>query len=117
MKKAPVVAVKSAEEIAADAKEAETVLVVLKALVALSDGDISDIKPSPHGKGDCETTWVIVSDAWYVSAEHEKERFAESNGGAVKLTTNGEAALVHFYDAYDKVLAKEKVFGGYDIKR
>lgn len=110
--KAENVAKKKAEKAAA----AESVREALKALVDLSGGVVSDIMPSPHGKGDWETTHVIVSDAWYDSADHEKERFADSVGGAVKLATNGEAKLVHFYDAYGKVLAKEKAFGGYDIK-
>jgi len=155
--KAPVVAVKSAEEIAKEAedakriaeiakeneakaaeaaaadakakaeaaatkkadaaKAAESVRGALKGLVELSGGVVVDIKPSPYGDGSFETSWVIVSDAWYDSAEHEKERFAETIGNAVKLATNGEAKLVHFYDAYDKELASEKVFGGYKIKR
>lgn len=140
VEKAPVeVAAPSAEEIAAkekadaeaakakaeaDAKKAaekakvdEDVRAMLKSLVDGSGGVVTDIKPSPYGQGDWSTTWVIVSDAWYDSAEHEKERFAETVGDAVRFATNGEAMLVHFYDAYDKELAKERAFGGYKIER
>ena len=106
---------------AADAKtKADADIAVeesLQAIIDLSNGVVIDIIPSPYGSDDWMTTWVIVSDAWYNSADHEKERFAESVGNAVKFALNGEASLVHFYDSYDKELAKEKILGGYKIKR
>lgn len=89
----------------------------LQAIVDMPDSVVLDIKPSPYGDGSWETIWVVVSDAWYNSAEHEKERFAETVGDAVRFATNGEAMFVHFYDTYDKELAKEKVMGGYKIIR
>ena len=95
----------------AEAKES------LQAIIDLSEGVVIDIKPSPYGTGDWSTTWVVVSDAWYDSPEHEQERFAESVGAAVKMAIGEDALLVHFYDSYDKELAKEKVMGGYKLKR
>lgn len=111
--KAETDAKKKAEKAEADAVMLES----LQAIIDVSEGIVLDIKPSPYSNGDWATTWVVVSDAWYDSADHEKERFAESVGGAVKMVIGEDAALVHFYDAYDKELASEKIFGGYKIKR
>lgn len=92
-------------------------------LIELGDGLIVDIKPYMSGEG-WRMAKVIVSDAWYYSAEHEKERFAEQVGQAVqniiintKQVKDGSSVSVYFYDVYDKELASPKILGGYKIKR
>lgn len=90
-----------------------------------SKGVILDIRENPYSPEDSHMQWqVIVSDAWYNSQEHEKERFVETMGNTVEGIVrqvgyvNGTSnVIVNFLDSYGKVLAEERVvLGGYKIK-
>lgn len=90
-----------------------------------SKGVILDIRENPYASEDSHSQWqVIVSDAWYNSQEHEKERFAVTMGNTVEGIVrqvgyvDGESnVIVDFLDAYEKELAAERVIlGGYKIK-
>lgn len=90
----------------------------IEEIITTSEGIIIDIRPMGD---DWKIVDVIVSDDWYYSADHEKERFAEQVGGVVEqLVTNSELAdgviSVYFKDAYGKELAAPGVFGGYKIR-
>lgn len=65
-------------------------------------------------------TNVVVSDSWYYSPDHEKERFAEQVGATVKqLVINSgknDSTSVYFVDSYGKDIATPKIFGGYKLK-
>ena len=96
----------------------------LQLLIELSEGVVIDIRQSPYTSLGWQQVQVIVSDAWYESPEHEKERFAENVSGLVEaaiyqsgLVKTDQSILTDFIDSYDKELASEKVFGGYKIKR
>lgn len=96
----------------------------LQLLIELSEGVVIDIRQSPYTSLEWQQVQVIVSDAWYESPEHEKERFAENVSGLVEaaiyqsgLVKSDQSILTDFIDSYDKELASEKVFGGYKIKR
>lgn len=105
------------------AKLDELFIAALNELIEISDGVI--VKIQPHFKdGDWSSVAVTVSDAWYYSAEYEKERFAEQVGTMVEAIVKNAAKVssdkyvsVYFYDTYGKELASPKVFGGYKIKR
>ncbi len=93
----------------------------IQELISTSEGIITDIQPA-------DEAWniirVTISDAWYNSEDHEKERFAEQvsdtvqsivkNSGKVK---SDEIISVVLIDTYSKELATPKVLGGYKIKR
>lgn len=111
---------KLAEKANMEAKMNESLLL----LIELSEGVIIDIRQSPYSSLEWQQMQVVVSDAWYESPEHEKERFAESVSAAVEsaiyqsgIVKTDQSILTDFYDSYDKELASEKVFGGYKIKR
>lgn len=93
-------------------------------LIELSEGIIVEIKQNPYGMLDWQQMHVVVSDVWYSTPEHEKERFAESVSLMVENAIHesgvieaDQTILTHFVDTYGKELATEKVFGGYKIKR
>lgn len=93
-------------------------------IIEISEGNVITIRQSPYSASGWQQTQVMVSDAWYNTPEHEKERFAESVGTAVKVAIyesgiikTDKSILVDFIDQYDKELANEKLFGGYEIKR
>lgn len=88
----------------------------VQSIIELSDGVIISIEPNPFSD-DWEVVQVTVSDAWYNTPEHEKERFAETMGATIKASVFSEVTHVHFFDSYGKELATEKIFGGYKIKR
>ena len=94
-----------------------------KELIESSGGVVVGIKPYLQ-EGDWSTVAVTVSDVWYNSQEHEKERFAEQLQQTVStLVKNGgktdpdENVGVYFFDTYGKELATPKMFGGYKIKQ
>ncbi|WP_100406693.1 hypothetical protein [Bacillus solitudinis] len=89
-------------------------------MISLSEGIIVEIMPRLGGN-DWRLVDVIVSDNWYYSAPHEKERFAEQIGGLVQqiVLNSGKAEgsiSVYFKDTYNKELATPKMLGGYKIK-
>lgn len=98
-------------------------LEVLDEMIELSNGVIVHIQPH-FTDGDWSSVAVTVSDAWYNSQEHEKERFAEQirdtivtiikNAGKVE---QDKTVSVYFFDTYKKELASPKITGGYKIKR
>lgn len=90
-------------------------------LVDGSNGVIVSIRPSTS---DWKIIRVTVSDAWYYSPEHEKERFAQTFGDGIEkiikasgIIEKNEIVSVSFYDSYGKELATPKIMGGYKIKR
>lgn len=95
----------------------------MEELISLSNGIIVNMQPH-FNDGDWSSVAVTVSDAWYNSPEHEKERFAETMGDAVTTIIKNTGKVnadknitVYFYDTYQKELASPKVLGGYKIKR
>lgn len=67
---------------------------------------------------------VTVSDTWYHSPEHDKERFAEQVSNTIKTllissekVKSDDYISVYFYDTYGKELASPKLTGGYKIKK
>jgi len=112
---------RAAEKEATVAEDFETEIMLIR---AATEGVVVAIEKSPYGVDSWTQTWVTVSDAWYDSEPHVKERFADTIGAQVKASLyatgavkEGDSILVHFYDTHAKELAKEKIFGGYDIKR
>lgn len=92
-------------------------------MINISEGLIIDIKPL-YKENDWSMVKVIVNDAWYYSADHEKERFAEQIGDTVRqmvllsgVASKEDVVSVHFYDTYNKKLASPKILGGYKIER
>lgn len=88
-------------------------------MIAVSGGVVLDI--IPKSEDDWGIVYVFVSDAWYYSPEHEKERFAEQVGAAVEQVVKGAgktdgSVMVYFKDSYGKELASPKILGGYKIK-
>lgn len=95
----------------------------LNELIDSTDGILMGINPR-FEDNEWGAVHVTVSDAWYNSPEHEKERFAETVSDSIKniiynsgTMESGETILVYFFDAYDKELASPKMLGGYKIKR
>ncbi|CAH0347774.1 hypothetical protein [Bacillus sp. CECT 9360] len=95
-------------------------------LIKSSNGVIVGIIENPYAPEGTNDQWnVILSDAWYNSQEHEKERFAETVGGTVESFVKGaglvemeDSVIVDFVDTYNKALAEERIImGGYKIKR
>ncbi|MEH7122075.1 hypothetical protein V7127_02400 [Bacillus sp. JJ1773] len=90
-------------------------------IINTGNGLILDV--SPRYDNEWKMVNVVVSDTWYYSADHEKERFAETLGEIVQnlvinfSKTDENVVMVYFVDSYGKDLATPKVFGGYDIKR
>lgn len=117
-------------EAAAVAKKAkaagvdEAVATEIALIKELTEGIVIAVEKSPYSPDDWMITRVTVSDDWYDSEPHVKERLADQIGAQVKASlyaagavNQGDPILVHFYDINAKELAKEKVFGGYEIKR
>ncbi|QBK24966.1 hypothetical protein [Ureibacillus thermophilus] len=93
---------------------------VIAEMISVSEGVLIDIRPMSGD--DWGIVDVIVSDVWYYTPEHEKERFAESVGTAVEkvVINSGKAdgsVMVYFKDGYGKELATPKILGGYKIQR
>lgn len=92
----------------------------IKSLIKSSKGIIVDVTPRYGERWDMVN--VVVSDVWYNSQDYEKERFAETVGGAVeKLVIDAgldkDTVSVFFVDTYGKDLATPKMLGGYDIEK
>lgn len=106
-------------ESAVKEKKAEQFTVAINEIINVSNGVIVDISPR-FNDGNWKLVNVVVSDAWYYSAEHEKERFAEQIGSTVEtIIKNAEIddyAGVYFVDTFGKTVAEPKVLGGYKIK-
>ncbi|QEK12630.1 hypothetical protein FQB35_09985 [Crassaminicella thermophila] len=95
----------------------------LNSMIEKSNGVIISIQPYLKDK-DWSTVAVTVSDSWYSSPEHEKERFAEQIATTIEqLIHNCEqvekdkSVQVYYFDSYQKELASPKILGGYEIKR
>lgn len=92
-------------------------------IVKLSEGLVITIKKKPHSQ-DSSVMWdVVMSDAWYTLPEYQKQRLAESVGGAIEkvikdsgVVGEDSPVLVELVDSYDKPLADETIWGGYKIK-
>lgn len=87
-------------------------------IISVGEGIILSISPRYDN---WEIVNIIISDDWYYSPEHEKERFVEQVGGAVEnIILSSEKASgsvnVYFVDTFGKDLATPKMFGGYKIK-
>jgi len=115
---------KEAEKVANKVSQEEQVNKAFQLIIEISEGNVIAIRQSPYSGLEWQQMQVLVSDAWYNTPEHEKERFAESVGTAVKVAIyesgiikTDKSILVDFVDQYDKELATEKLFGGYEIKR
>jgi hypothetical protein len=106
-------------EAAVKEKKAEQFTEALTEIINVSNGIIVDISPR-YDDGDWQLVNVVVSDSWYYSAEHEKERFAEQVGSTVEVIIKNEAisdsASVYFVDTFGKTVAEPKILGGYKIK-
>ena len=106
-------------ESAVKEKKAEQFTVAINEIINVSNGVIVDISPK-YNDDNWQLVNVVVSDAWYYSAEHEKERFAEQIGSTVEtIIKNAEIADyagVYFVDTFGKTVAEPKVLGGYKIK-
>lgn len=94
----------------------------MQELIDASNGIIVQISPSDISGW--KIPYVYVSDAWYYSAEHEKERFAEQVAATIQnilhntnMVDSDSSVSVYFYDTYGKELASPKMLGGYKIKR
>lgn|GEM_PF-1905129 len=92
-------------------------------LIDKSNGVIVDVSPR-HGDGSWKFVNVFISDDWYYSPEHEKERLAEQLGSTIQniIWNTGkvdetESVMVYLVDTYSKDLATPKILGGYKIKR
>ena len=93
----------------------------VNAVIENTNGVIVDIEKAFD---DWESVNVIVSDSWYYSAEHEKERFVKQVSDSVaNLLYNTEKVdsddyiQVYFVDTYGEILAEPKMFGGHEIKK
>ncbi|SER88730.1 hypothetical protein [Psychrobacillus sp. OK032] len=84
-------------------------------LIENSDGIITDVTVE---YGSYYKANVFVDETtWAVSSESEKESFATTVSTAIK-TVLDDTALVDIRSATNNdIVAEEKVFGGYDIKR
>ncbi|WP_155979455.1 hypothetical protein [Sporosarcina ureae] len=88
-------------------------------LKTMRDGIILDVRPRYDDWGSVN---VVVSESWYYSPEHEKERFVdqlgELVGNMVKNTGKYEDHVsVYFVDSYGADLTTPKVWGGWKIKK
>jgi len=106
-------------EAAVKEKKAEQLTEAITEVISVSNGIIVDISPR-YNDDDWKLVNVVISDSWYYSAEHEKERFAEEVGSTVEvIIENGgisDSASVYFVDTYGKTVAEPKILGGYKIK-
>lgn len=106
-------------ESAVKEKKAEQFKVALNEIIEVGGGIIVDISPR-YNDDNWELVNVVVSDTWYYSAEHEKERFAEQVGSLVQLAIKNagldDSAGVYLVDTFGKTVAKPKVLGGYEIE-
>ncbi|WP_096155700.1 hypothetical protein [Bacillus sp. FJAT-45066] len=106
-------------ETAVKEKRSEQFVKAIQEIIEVSGGIIVDISPR-YNDGDWTLVNVVVSDAWYYSAQHEKERFAEQVGNTVEtLIVNAgvsKTTSVYFVDTFAKTVAEPKIFGGYKIK-
>lgn len=85
----------------------------------LSEGIIIDVRKKYD---DWMIVDVVVSDSWYYSPDHEKERFAEQIGETVQNLVNNSgkqdgSISVYFVDSYGSELASPKMLGGWKIKK
>ncbi|SDN90672.1 hypothetical protein [Alkalicoccus daliensis] len=99
-------------------KAAEILNDSINELIEVTEGIILDVEIIGDN-GDL--AYVIVSDDWYYSPDHEKERFAEQVGETVETIVlnaypDAHTVGVHFKDEYGSDLASPKMFGGYNIK-
>ena len=95
----------------------------LDKLIEDGDGDIIDARFSDNHKESGEFMTVVISDAWYNTPEHEKERYAESAINAVKsavynsgLQEHGSTIIVSLQDDFGKEIAKQGLTGKIKIK-
>lgn len=106
-------------ESAVKEKKAEQFKVAINEIIEVGGGIIVDISPR-YNDDNWELVNVVVSDTWYYSAEHEKERFAEQIGSLVQLAIKNagldDSAGVYLVDTFGKTVAKPKVLGGYEIE-
>ena len=106
-------------ESAVKEKKAEQFKVAINEIINVSNGVIVDISPR-YNDDNWELVNVVVSDSWYYSAEHEKERFAEQIGSTVgtiiKNAGLDDLASVYFVDTFGKTVAEPKILGGYEIE-
>jgi len=104
-------------------KRNQTFEAAVNELINKSDGIIVDVSPR-HGDGSWKFVNVFISDTWYYSPDHEKERLAEQLGSTMQniiwntgKVDNDESIMVYLVDTYGKDLATPKILGGYNIKR
>lgn len=104
-------------------KQNQTFENAVNELINKSNGVIVDVSPR-HGDGSWKFVNVFISDDWYYSPEHEKERLAEQLGSTMQniIWNTGkvdetESIMVYLVDTYGKDLATPKILGGYKIKR
>lgn len=108
-------------ETAVKEKRLEQLATGISEIINVSNGIITNITPR-YNDGDWTLVNIVVSDAWYYSADHEKERFVESVGTTVETLVvnsgigNSKSTSVYFVDTYNKTVAEPKIFGGYKIK-
>lgn len=106
-------------EAAVKEKKAEQFTLALTEIIKVSNGIIVDISPR-YNDANWKLVNVVVSDSWYYSAEHEKERFAEQVGSTVEIIIKNagisDSASVYFVDTFGKTVAEPKLLGGYKIK-
>ncbi len=91
----------------------------LKEIVKASEGVILSINPRGN---DWSMVDVVLSDSWYYSMDHEKERFAEQVQQLIEtsvkncgIISQNSYVSVYYYDNYNKRLAEPKILGGYKI--
>lgn len=107
-----------------EANQKENLQKSLDELLEKGEGIIEDITYQDNHKETGEFMKVVVSDTWYDSPKHEKERFAEAIHEQVShavwnsgLQEHGDTIVVDIYDSYDKEVAKYKyISDSYKIK-
>ena len=111
------------DEATVKAAQSELLLNALNEMIKVSEGVILRIQPYLQDN-DWTAVAVTVSDAWYFSPDHEKERFAEQIGATVEtiikssgIVPKDKTIFVYFLDSYQKELATPKILGGYKILR
>ncbi|MBY0222743.1 hypothetical protein [Sporosarcina aquimarina] len=85
----------------------------------LGGGIILDVKPR---QGNWDIVNVVISDAWYYSPDHEKERFVDQIGELVMNLVNNsgkyeDLVSVYFVDSYGSDLATPRILGGWKLKK
>ncbi|WP_301109844.1 hypothetical protein [Sporosarcina sp.] len=85
----------------------------------LGGGIILDVTPR---QGNWDIVNVVISDAWYYSPDHEKERFVDQIGELVMNLVNNsgkyeDLVSVYFVDSYGSDLATPKILGGWKLKK